>query len=92
MDQPVAAARLDCVSNHTGLSAQEQAAWDRGVYTRLPMFSRITADGVEWADGGQLHVDTILWATGFRAASRIPAAPSGALSTICINPSPRVLR
>ncbi|TCC33979.1 FAD-dependent oxidoreductase [Kribbella speibonae] len=49
------------------LRPQEQAAADRGVYTRLPMFSRITPDGVEWADGSSLHVDTILWATGFRA-------------------------
>jgi len=49
------------------LREQEQAAWDRGVYTRLPMFSRITPDGVEWADGRHEHVDTILWATGFRA-------------------------
>ncbi|HET6742496.1 MAG TPA: pyridine nucleotide-disulfide oxidoreductase, partial [Kribbella sp.] len=49
------------------LRPQEQAAWDRGVYTRLPMFSRITADGVDWADGSHQHVDTILWATGFRA-------------------------
>ena len=61
------------------LRPQEQAAWDRGVYTRYPMFTRITPDGVEWAEGtvwpdgidappnGRLHVDTILWATGFRA-------------------------
>jgi NAD(P)H-nitrite reductase large subunit len=49
------------------LREQEQAAWQRGVYTRLPMFSRITPDGVEWADGRREHVDAILWATGFRA-------------------------
>ena len=49
------------------LRKQEQAAWDRGVYSRLPMFSRITPDGVEWADGRQLSADAILWATGFRA-------------------------
>jgi cation diffusion facilitator CzcD-associated flavoprotein CzcO len=49
------------------LRPQEQSAWARGVYDRLPMFSRITPDGVEWADGSSLHVDTILWATGFRA-------------------------
>ncbi|MFF0342450.1 FAD-dependent oxidoreductase [Kribbella sp. NPDC004875] len=46
---------------------QEQAAWDRGVYTRLPMFARITPDGVEWPDGRRESVDTIVWATGFRA-------------------------
>ncbi|MGZ0152182.1 FAD-dependent oxidoreductase [Kribbella sp. WER1] len=49
------------------LRQQEQTAWNRGVYTRLPMFSRITPDGVEWADGSRQHIDTILWATGFRA-------------------------
>jgi cation diffusion facilitator CzcD-associated flavoprotein CzcO len=49
------------------LREQEQAALERGVYTRLPMFSRITPDGVEWADGRVEHVDAILWATGFRA-------------------------
>lgn len=49
------------------LREQEQAAFKRGVYTRLPMFARITPDGVEWADGRAEHVDAILWATGFRA-------------------------
>ncbi|WP_233712549.1 NAD(P)-binding domain-containing protein [Kribbella turkmenica] len=49
------------------LREQEQAAWERGVYTREPMFSRIVATGVEWPDGRTLPVDTILWATGFRA-------------------------
>ena len=41
---------------------------DRGVLRRRPMFDRITADGVEWADGRHVRADTILWATGFRAA------------------------
>ncbi|MDX2970850.1 NAD(P)-binding domain-containing protein [Kribbella solani] len=49
------------------LRPQEQPAADRGVYTRHPMFSRITPTGVEWSDGRVLEVDTILWATGFRA-------------------------
>jgi cation diffusion facilitator CzcD-associated flavoprotein CzcO len=49
------------------LREQEQDALRRGVYERQPMFSRITPDGVEWADGRALHVDAILWATGFRA-------------------------
>ena len=49
------------------LREQEQAALERGVYKRLPMFTRITPDGVEWADGRSEHVDAILWATGFRA-------------------------
>ena len=41
---------------------------DRGVLERLPVFDRITEDGVEWADGRQVRADAILWATGFRAA------------------------
>ena len=49
------------------LREQEQAALERGVYTRLPMFTRITPDGAEWPDGHHEHIDTILWATGFRA-------------------------
>ena len=43
-------------------------ALERGVLERLPMFDRITEDGVEWADGRFQRADVILWATGFRAA------------------------
>jgi cation diffusion facilitator CzcD-associated flavoprotein CzcO len=48
-------------------------ALDRGVLERLPMFDRITEDGVVWdgADGNPdryVRADAILWATGFRAA------------------------
>ena len=43
-------------------------ALDRGVLERLPMFDRITEDGVAWADGRFVAADAILWATGFRAA------------------------
>ncbi|WP_217241930.1 NAD(P)-binding domain-containing protein [Streptomyces sp. AC555_RSS877] len=39
-----------------------------GVLDRLPMFDRITPDGVEWSDGRRVDADVILWATGFRAA------------------------
>ncbi|MCQ9136107.1 MULTISPECIES: NAD(P)-binding domain-containing protein [Streptomyces] len=39
-----------------------------GVLDRLPMFDRITPEGVEWADGRRVDADVILWATGFRAA------------------------
>lgn len=39
-----------------------------GVLDRLPMFDRITEDGVEWDDGRRVRADVILWATGFRAA------------------------
>jgi cation diffusion facilitator CzcD-associated flavoprotein CzcO len=46
---------------------------DRGVLDRLPMFDRITEDGVAWdgADGEHgrfVRADVLLWATGFRAA------------------------
>ncbi|MEU0112883.1 NAD(P)-binding domain-containing protein [Streptomyces bobili] len=39
-----------------------------GVLDRLPMFDRITPDGVEWKDGRRVSADVILWATGFRPA------------------------
>ncbi|MER6785159.1 NAD(P)-binding domain-containing protein [Streptomyces sp. NPDC000658] len=39
-----------------------------GVLDRLPMFDRITPEGVEWNDGRRVGADVILWATGFRAA------------------------
>jgi thioredoxin reductase len=47
-------------------------ALDRGVLERLPMFDRITPDGVAW-DPTEEHeawfqrAEVILWATGFRA-------------------------
>jgi cation diffusion facilitator CzcD-associated flavoprotein CzcO len=43
-------------------------ALDRGVLERLPMFDRMTADGVAWDDGRFVAADVVLWATGFRAA------------------------
>ena len=33
-----------------------------------PMFTRLTATGVEWADGTQADADAIIWCTGFRPA------------------------
>jgi cation diffusion facilitator CzcD-associated flavoprotein CzcO len=41
---------------------------DRGVLERLPVFDRITPDGVAWDDGRFVRADVLLWATGFRAA------------------------
>ncbi|SCG72443.1 Predicted flavoprotein CzcO associated with the cation diffusion facilitator CzcD [Micromonospora echinaurantiaca] len=41
---------------------------ERGVLDRLPVFDRITPDGVAWADGRFVAADVILWCTGFRAA------------------------
>ncbi|WP_240645698.1 NAD(P)-binding domain-containing protein [Georgenia sp. SYP-B2076] len=45
-----------------------RAARDRGVLQRHPMFTRIEPAGVRMADGSFQEADTILWATGFRAA------------------------
>ncbi|MFE2374177.1 NAD(P)-binding domain-containing protein [Streptomyces sp. NPDC059398] len=54
----------------TGLPVNDavRAARDRGVLNRLPMFDRITPEGVAWDDGRTVAADSILWATGFRAA------------------------
>ncbi|GAB3954819.1 hypothetical protein GCM10027614_62590 [Micromonospora vulcania] len=41
---------------------------ERGLLNRLPVFDRITPDGVAWADGRFVPADVILWCTGFRAA------------------------
>ncbi|WP_261987441.1 NAD(P)/FAD-dependent oxidoreductase [Actinomadura sp. HBU206391] len=40
----------------------------KGALHRLPMFDRLTADGVVWNDGRSERADVIVWATGFRAA------------------------
>jgi len=44
------------------------AARARGVLDRLPVFDRLTREGVAWADGRSVRADVVLWATGFRAA------------------------
>lgn len=50
------------------LTPEVEAAQRRGLLARRPMFSRLTATGVAWADGTTLDVDVILWCTGWRAA------------------------
>lgn len=45
-----------------------RAARDRGVLQARPMFSRLTSQGVGWADGAEEQVDAIIWCTGFRPA------------------------
>ncbi|MFJ2115035.1 FAD-dependent oxidoreductase, partial [Streptomyces sp. NPDC087850] len=54
----------------TGLPVTEDIARARaaGVLDRLPMFNRITPEGVAWDDGRAVAADVILWATGFRPA------------------------
>ncbi|MFP3986407.1 NAD(P)-binding domain-containing protein [Streptomyces sp. E11-3] len=53
----------------TGLAVTDAVRRGRadGTLDRLPMFDRITPDGVQWADGRRVEADVILWATGFRA-------------------------
>jgi len=48
------------------LTPTVEAARDRGLLTRRPMFDRITPTGVAWTDGRQVPADVIVWATGFR--------------------------
>ncbi|MGW0734816.1 NAD(P)-binding domain-containing protein [Streptomyces sp. NPDC002851] len=52
----------------TGLPLTEAVRRGRadGTLDRLPMFDRITPDGVEWDDGRRVEAEVILWATGFR--------------------------
>ncbi|GAA1863307.1 NAD(P)-binding domain-containing protein [Pseudonocardia ailaonensis] len=50
------------------LTPAYREAIDAGILDRRPMFSRITPDGVEWADGTREPADVLLWATGFRPA------------------------
>ncbi|MGR6920664.1 NAD(P)-binding domain-containing protein [[Actinomadura] parvosata] len=54
----------------TGLtySTVVREAMDKGALNRLPMFGRVTEDGVAWDDGTRVPADVIVWATGFRAA------------------------
>lgn len=51
------------------LREQEREAERLGIYAaRRPMFQRIEAGGVRWADSTFEPVDVIVWATGFRYA------------------------
>ncbi|WP_282696144.1 ArsO family NAD(P)H-dependent flavin-containing monooxygenase [Streptomyces sp. CC208A] len=43
-------------------------ARDAGLLKAQPMFTRLTATGVEWADGTHAGADAIIWCTGFRPA------------------------
>jgi putative flavoprotein involved in K+ transport len=45
-----------------------RAARDAGLLTARPMFSRLTATGVRWADGSRAEADAVIWCTGFRPA------------------------
>ncbi|MEU7637616.1 NAD(P)-binding domain-containing protein [Streptomyces sp. NPDC039016] len=54
----------------TGLPMTEavRQAQESGVLARLPLFARVTPDGVAWDDGRTVEADVLLYATGFRAA------------------------
>ncbi len=59
---------LPSIVSGTGvpLTRRIAAAIDRGVLVERPMFDRLTADSVVWADGSRERIDAIVWATGFR--------------------------
>ncbi|RNL82438.1 flavin-containing monooxygenase [Halostreptopolyspora alba] len=46
----------------------QREAVEAGRPDRRPLFTRVTADGVEWSDGTREPVDTLLLATGYRPA------------------------
>ncbi|MEK2476130.1 NAD(P)-binding domain-containing protein [Streptomyces noursei] len=54
----------------TGLPMTEavRRARESGVLDRLPLFARVTPNGVAWDDGRTVEADVLLYATGFRAA------------------------
>ncbi|GAA1449509.1 ArsO family NAD(P)H-dependent flavin-containing monooxygenase [Nocardiopsis tropica] len=57
----------------------------RGALEAEPMFDRVTATGVAWADGTVLDCDAILWCTGFRPvldhlAPLVPSAGEGRIA------------
>ncbi|BEH01665.1 FAD-dependent oxidoreductase [Brooklawnia propionicigenes] len=58
------------VVSYTGLPRNQytREAHDRGVLRRRPLFTAVEPDGVREADGSFTPLDTIVWATGFRAA------------------------
>ncbi|MGP9736187.1 FAD-dependent oxidoreductase [Brachybacterium sp. AOP42-C2-15] len=56
------------VVSATGLAwtPELREAQRRGILERRPMFTAITPDGVQEADGSARSLDVLLWATGFR--------------------------
>nr|WP_211262602.1 NAD(P)-binding domain-containing protein [Nitriliruptor alkaliphilus] len=71
VEEAVAAGRRpSSVVSVTGLAVTPavEAARERGVLERLPIFDRLTHDGVAWDDGRHVRADVVLWATGFRHA------------------------
>lgn len=50
------------------LTPEYRRGIDNGVLIAREMFTSITPDGVRFRDGTEIAADSILWATGFRAA------------------------
>ena len=48
--------------------ASVRRARAHGALDAVPMFTRFTADGVEWPDGRRTREDAVIFATGFRPA------------------------
>ncbi|MFE5958016.1 MULTISPECIES: ArsO family NAD(P)H-dependent flavin-containing monooxygenase [Streptomyces] len=53
-----------------------RAARDAGLLKAQPMFTALTEDGVEWADGTRAQATAVIWCTGFRPALSL-LAPLG---------------
>ncbi|MFF8981627.1 ArsO family NAD(P)H-dependent flavin-containing monooxygenase [Streptomyces cellulosae] len=45
-----------------------RAARDAGLLEARPMFTRLAATGIQWADGTHAEADAVIWCTGFRPA------------------------
>jgi cation diffusion facilitator CzcD-associated flavoprotein CzcO len=63
---------LPSIVSGTGVprSRRIAAGIERGLLVAHPMFERIEADGVRFADGSFRGADAIIWATGFRPELR----------------------
>ncbi|GAB3125361.1 FAD-dependent oxidoreductase [Glaciibacter psychrotolerans] len=63
---------LPSIVSGTGVpvSRRISAGIERGLLVARPMFAAIEPDGVRWDDGSFTAVDTIIWASGFRAELR----------------------
>ncbi|MFB8026839.1 MULTISPECIES: ArsO family NAD(P)H-dependent flavin-containing monooxygenase [unclassified Streptomyces] len=48
--------------------APVRAARDAGLLKAQPMFTALTEDGVQWADGTRVQATAVIWCTGFRPA------------------------
>lgn len=60
-----------------------------GLPTAMPVFARLTADGVRWGDASHTLADTVIWCTGLRPApARLPP-PSSALAARRVTPPAR---